>query len=219
MSALEESVEFVVNPQPRCACVLIVDTSGSMSGGGRIDALNAGLKTFHEELVRDEFASKRIEVAIVEFNSQVRVVNDFVTAQEFFPPTLTAGGNTDMAGGVNKALDLLDQRKRQYSSNGVPYFRPWAFLITDGEIDNPQLVAQRVSLEEAKQGVAFFAVGVGEAREDSLRAISVRPHKMLSGIKFKELFVWLSASLRTVCKSVPGEMVALEQNTGTWELI
>jgi uncharacterized protein with von Willebrand factor type A (vWA) domain len=32
MSALEESVEFVINTQPRCACVLILDTSGSMVG-------------------------------------------------------------------------------------------------------------------------------------------------------------------------------------------
>jgi len=27
---LEESVEFALNPEPRCACVLLLDTSGSM---------------------------------------------------------------------------------------------------------------------------------------------------------------------------------------------
>ena len=218
MSALEESVEFAFNPHPRCACVLILDTSGSMAGA-RIDALNGGLRTFRDELAADELASKRVEVAIVEFNTHARVVQDFVTSDDFFPPTLKAGGTTDAAGGVNQALDLLQQRKRQYASNGVPYYRPWAFLITDGEISNAEQVAQRVRAEEEKRGVSFFAVGVDSANEESLRKISVRPHKMLSGLKFNELFLWLSASLRAVSKAVPGDMVPLDKNTGTWEIV
>jgi uncharacterized protein YegL len=218
MSALEESVEFVINTQPRCACVLILDTSGSMAGK-RIDALNAGIKTFRDELAADLLASQRVEVAIVEFNTHVRVVQDFVTADEFFPPTLKASGTTDMAGGVNEALDLLQRRKRQYASNGVAYYRPWAFLITDGEISNPDQVAQRVSEEERRNGVSFFAVGVESANEDSLRTISVvRSPKMLSGLKFKELFLWLSSSLKAVSKTKPGDMVAVD-NTGTWEIV
>jgi uncharacterized protein YegL len=218
MSALEESVEFVINTQPRCACVLILDTSGSMAGK-RIDALNAGIKTFRDELAADPLASQRVEVAIVEFNTHARVVQDFVTADEFFPPTLSATGTTDMAGGVNEALDLLQRRKRQYASNGVAYYRPWAFLITDGEISNPDQVAQRVSEEEKRNGVSFFAVGVESANEDSLRTISVaRPPKMLAGLKFQELFLWLSSSLKAVSKTKPGDMVAVE-NTGTWEVV
>ena len=218
MSALEESVEFAVNPHPRCACVLILDTSGSMAGP-RIDALNAGLSTFRDELAADELASKRVEVAIVEFNTRPRVVQDFVTSDDFFPPTLKACGTTDAAGGVNQALDLLSQRKRQYATNGVAYYRPWAFLITDGEISDAEQVAQRISAEEAKRGVTFFAVGVDSANEESLREISVRPHKMLSGLKFNELFLWLSSSLRAVSKSVPGDMVSIDKNTGTWEIV
>lgn len=217
MSALEESVEFVVNTQPRCACVLILDTSGSMAGK-RIDALNAGLKTFRDELTADPVASQRVEVAIVEFNTHHRVVQDFVTADEFFPPTLKANGTTDMAGGVNEALDLLQQRKRQYASNGVAYYRPWAFLITDGEISNPNQIAQRVSELEKQKSVSFFVVGVEGANEDSLRTISVKPPKMLAGLKFQELFLWLSSSLKKVSITRPGDMVAVD-NTGTWEIV
>lgn len=217
MSVLEESVEFAVNAQPRCACVLILDTSGSMAGE-RIGALNAGLRTFRDELAADELASQRVEVAIVEFNTRARVVQDFVTSDDFSPPTLEARGTTDLDGGVKQAFDLLQQRTGKYATNGVAYYRPWAFLITDGEVSNPEEVARRVSDEEQKRGVTFFAVGVDQADEESLRRISVRPHKMLSGLKFHELFVWLSINLKAVSKSKPGDMVALD-NTGTWELV
>lgn len=218
MSTLEESVEFTLNAQPRCPCVLILDTSGSMAGDP-INALNSGLQTLHNELFRDEVAKKRVEIAVVEFNSSVRVVQDFVTVEDFRPPTLAASGTTDLVGGVNQAFDLLQYRKRQYHSNGVPYYRPWAFLITDGQVVNHDVVASRIREEEKQKGVAFFVVGVGNADEDSLKQISIRPHKMLAGLKFNELFLWLSSSLQSVAQSVPGEMVALDKNTGAWELI
>jgi len=47
---LEESIDFADNPEPRCPCVLLLDTSGSMDGA-HIGALNAGLVTFKDSLV------------------------------------------------------------------------------------------------------------------------------------------------------------------------
>jgi len=40
-----DAIEFAENPEPRCPCVLLLDTSGSMSGE-KIASLNAGLQTF-----------------------------------------------------------------------------------------------------------------------------------------------------------------------------
>ena len=217
MSKLEESVEFAKNSQPRCACVLILDTSGSMEGPP-IEGLNAGLVTLQNALLHDEIAKKRVEIAVVEFNTTFRVVQDFVTADQFQPPTLTASGTTDLAGGVNQGLDLLQRRKRQYANNGVPYYRPWAFLITDGQIDNYEEVAARIRTEEHDRHVAFFAVGVNGADEKSLRNISVRPHKMLAALKFKELFLWLSGSLGSIARTPVGDMQA-DDGTGAWEVM
>lgn len=160
---LEEIVEFANNPEPRCACVLLLDTSGSMSGEP-INALNEGLRTFKENLNQDNLAKKRIEVAIITFDSDVKVVQDFVTAEQFQPPTLTAGGVTHTGSGINLALDMIQNRKSKYRSNGISYYRPWVFMITDGEPygEPDQIVergAQRIKEEEARKGVAFFAVG------------------------------------------------------------
>jgi hypothetical protein len=43
---------FADNPEPRCPCLLLLDTSGSMSGRP-ITALNSGLVAFKDDLAAD----------------------------------------------------------------------------------------------------------------------------------------------------------------------
>ena len=210
---LEAGVEFADNPEPRCACVLLLDTSGSMRGEA-IAALNAGLKSFKEELVQDSLAARRVEVAIVTFGGEVKVVQEFVTADEFTPPTLEASGLTPMGAGIQKSFELLESRKAQYKANGVAYYRPWIFLITDGapEGEPDQAIAdaaQRIKTAEAAKGVAFFSVGVRHADMQRLIELSPRPPLKLQGLRFVELFVWLSRSTQQVANSKVDEQVAL----------
>jgi uncharacterized protein YegL len=62
--------------------------------GEPIEQLNARLQQLHKELQQDDLASKRVEVAIVSFNSVVTVEQEFASIDHFNPPTLTAGGTT-----------------------------------------------------------------------------------------------------------------------------
>jgi len=79
--------------------------------GERINALNEGLRTFKEELNRDSLANKRVEVAIVTFNTDVQVVQDFVTADQFEPPMLVAQGLTHTGSAIHEALDMIEAQK------------------------------------------------------------------------------------------------------------
>ncbi len=210
---LEEAVEFAENPEPRCPCVLLLDTSGSMQGPA-IDALNKGLQAFKADLLKDPLASRRVELAVVGFSSSVKVLHDFVTVDHFQPPALEASGQTFMAGAIAKALDLIQARKTQYRANGVAYYRPWVFMITDGEPqgepDNVvQLAIDRLKREEAEKKVAFFAVGVEDANMERLKTIAVRAPVKLIGLNFVEMFVWLSRSMEKIAQSRTDEQVAL----------
>lgn len=210
---LDEVVEFAENPEPRCPCVLLLDTSGSMQGAA-INALNEGLLSFKEELIKNSLASRRVEVAIVTFDSHINVVQDFVTADQFNPPMLSAQGLTNMGAGIHKALDLISDRKMQYRNNGVAYYRPWIFMITDGEPqgefeDVVEQAALRLQADETNKRVAFFTVGVENANMMRLSQIAVRTPLKLQGLNFVEMFVWLSASMSAVSHSKVDEQVAL----------
>ncbi|MCX8516949.1 MAG: hypothetical protein ORN29_02560, partial [Rhodoferax sp.] len=59
------------------------------------------------------------------------------------------------------------------------------------------------------------AIGVKGANMDVLRQInSAREPLSLEGLKFRELFSWLSSSLRSVSRSTPGAEVPLEPPRG-----
>lgn len=203
--------EFANNPDPRCACVLLLDTSGSMSGAP-INALNQGLKAFQQDLQEDGLARRRVEIAIVTFgNGGVQTIQDFVTAGEFAAPNLSEGGNTPMGAAIQLGLDLVRDRKATYKQNGIVHYRPWVFMITDGgptDGDAWRSAAQRVKTEVAAKGLEFFAVGVAGADMQVLSEITPRA-LVLDGLKFRELFVWLSQSQRRVSGSKVGEQVPM----------
>jgi uncharacterized protein YegL len=210
---LNEGVEFAENPEPRCPCVLLLDTSGSMRNDP-IRALTEGLTTFRTELLKDPLAKRRVELAIVTFGGDVRVVQEFVTVDNFVVPPLQASGLTPMGTAILKGLDMVEGRKQQYRRNGVVYYRPWIFLITDGspEGEPPHLfqqAAQRVRAEEAAKRVAFFAVGVQNALMSKLAELCARPPLKLAGLRFVDMFVWLSRSTQQIAHSRIGDQIGL----------
>ena len=125
----EDSVSAV--GEPHLACVLLLDISGSMFGGP-IDSLNESINRFKEQVCQDEIAKRRVDVAIVAFASEVTVVSDFVPVGKLQEIRLEAGGNTNMADGINQAVDMVKKRNAFYQKIGIPYFKPWIFMITDG---------------------------------------------------------------------------------------
>jgi uncharacterized protein YegL len=204
-----EKIEFVENPEPRCAVALVLDVSGSMAGEP-IAELNAGLREFDKDLKADPLASLRVEVGLVTFGGAVSSI-DFVTADQFSCPVLQASGDTPMGQAVQKALSMLRDRKNSYKSNGIDYYRPWLFLITDGEpTDSWEASAAQARQEEDQKGVSVYAIGVEGANMQTLSQFSSKRQPLkLKGLTFRELFQWLSKSLGAVALSNPGQQAPL----------
>ena len=199
-----DGAEFAENPEPRCACMLLLDNSYSMKGE-KIKQLNDGLIQLQNELQSDSLAAKRVEIAIVTFGP-VKTVMDFTSAQYFVPPVLGEDSNTPMGEAIETGVQMLRQRKDHYKTAGISYYRPWIFMITDGEPnDDWSHAVDLVKHGEENKEFVFFAVGVEDADMNTLSSISLRKPLKLKGLAFGELFQWLSSSLREGSKGDPSE--------------
>ena len=208
---------FAENPEPRCPCVLVLDTSGSMEGRP-LTQLNAGYQTLLTELLEDALAAKRVELAVVTFGP-VKLVQDFETPDMIAASDLDVTGDTPMGEAIEFAIDLVKQRKDVYREAGIAYYRPWIFVITDGSpTDSWKAAARAVKEGEASNAFSLFTVGVEGADMETLKQIAVREPIRLKGLRFAELFRWLSNSLKSVSRSKTTERVALPAPTGWAEV-
>lgn len=204
---------FAENPEPRVPCVLLLDVSSSMMGD-KIAELNSGLSVYKEELISDSLAAKRVEVAVVTFGGTVDVAVDFTTAENFQPPVLEPRADTPMGAAINRAIEMVTDRKATYRENGIAFYRPWIFMITDGApTDEWQSAAERVKSGESNKAFSFFAVGVEGADLSVLGQIVTREPLRLRGLRFRDLFQWLSNSQQSVSRSTPGDDVPLDNPT------
>lgn len=192
------------NPDARVACVVLVDVSSSMKGAP-IAGLQQAFREFVAFVNEDPLARKRVEVAVVTFGSTAEVAVPLQEGRSVEPVAFDANGTTAMGAAINVALDIIEQRKDEYKINGIQYYRPWLLVLTDGEPTDTEFASavQRLNHVEAQRGVTVFAVGMGsQANFSKLAQLSnERPPVPLDGLKFHELFEWLSTSLSNVSNS------------------
>ena len=198
--------EFAENQEDRCPVVLVLDTSYSMLDSNLIGELNQGVRQFKEEVLKDPIAALRIEIAVIKFGGSVDVLHEFKTAHDFDPPDLTADGSTPMGQAVQRALGLIEDRKVTYKAQGVNYYRPWLWLMTDGApTDSWQSAAAACKQAEKDRKVTVFTIGMGDdAGNKVLEQFAEKKPMKLQSLAFAEMFRWLSASLARVSKERAG---------------
>lgn len=210
-----EEIDFAAdNPTPRLPVCLCLDTSGSMAPC--MDELNAGVRSFYEDVQKDPNSRHSLEIAIVTFGPEAKQVQDFQPLdQQAQPPVLVANGGTPMGEAVNLALELLERRKSLYKETGIDYYQPWLILMTDGIPTDPLQIAETAARRTAEmvknKKLTVFPIAIGaEASLTALQQFSpVNAPQRLQSHKFRQLFGWLSDNAIKKSKSVPGQDVPL----------
>ena len=192
----EFDLELMNNQEQRLPCVLVLDTSASMHGDP-IDELSAGLDIFAEELKSDDDASQKVQVLIVKCGGNAEILSDWIDAESFEPPSLSASGGTPLGEAVSLAADALESRKQEYRQAGVSYLKPWLFIISDGVPTDSWKPAASDLVELERQGkFTTFPIAVEGADIEIMNSFALRDAQKLDGVEFKKLFQWISASVR-----------------------
>ncbi len=193
------------------ACVLLLDTSSSMEEGNAIGLLNSAVGIFQNQCKEDDALRRGLDISVVTFDSQVKVVQDFVPISHMEVPQLRTNGSTSMGAGLTKAMELIEARKAQYKELGVPYHRPWIFMITDGEPNDDYVRAfDHIQQMQEMRKVEIWAVGVPGYDKKILTSLTERVIELTDTLNFAGLFEWLSNSLSVKASSQPTDSVQYE---------
>lgn len=209
--------DLIINSKARLPIVLLLDTSGSMTGRP-IEKLEEAVQYFFEAIKEDEIAKRSAEISIISFNSIAEELLGFANIERQSIPKLITGGTTSMGKAINIALDVLEKRKKEYSEAGVEYYQPWLVLISDGEAtDEVEEAIKRAQSLTVNKKLTIFSVAIGKNKKFStlrrLSSIKSKGKKIILSVSsladFKDFFKFLSQSVAIRTKSALSDEISL----------
>ena len=204
------------------AVTFLLDTSGSM-GGEPIQHLNDGLNGLVRSLQSDDNADI-IDIAVITFGGSVNVTMPHTPISRIEADfNLSASGLTPMGEGLLKAAEITNERRRLYNANGVMTFKPWIFMITDGEpTDSIESAKQELMKLQDNDKLKLWILGIPGYDKEPLKGLTKDGLILeLRDFDLKTALNWVNKSMANVSHSAPGEMpkmAPLESNMGAVQL-
>lgn len=192
---------------------LLLDTSSSTSVNGANEQINLGVKNFVRQCAADEQTAKQVDVAVVTFDSEVKVRLPFTPIAMADPEHFSAQGETDMDGGIRQMISMVTERSKEYERVGTASYVPDIVMMTDGHPfkngnrQSVKAIAKEIHRLEAEKKLKFWALGVTGADFDVLRELAGDRVFELEGYDFTGFFNWLSMTYRNVTRTNPGDEV------------
>ena len=204
--------ELANNPNPRLLICFAFDVSGSMSGH-KIDEINKGLKGLLDTILENQITRYSSDIAILTFGGAVEKIRDFGDIEKDDIENFSAGGGTPMGEAVLKALEMLEDRKKQYQKNAVSYWQPWLFLISDGAAtDDIEIAAKKTCNLIKNNKLDLYSIPILPGTPDELNKFCGTTIS-LEELKFEKFFEWLSQSIAGKSESTPGTEYKLPSPT------
>lgn len=128
-----------------------------------------------------------------------------------------------MGEGLLKAAEITNERRRLYNANGVMTFKPWIFMITDGEpTDSIESAKQELMKLQDNDKLKLWILGIPGYDKEPLKGLTKDGLILeLRDFDLKTALNWVNKSMANVSHSAPGEMpkmAPLESNMGAVQL-
>lgn len=210
MREVDYIFDDIVCYEQKCLCVFIIDTF-RLKNDMAINEVALGIQRILEGFESDEASRERVEVSFITydfFSDEIRVVQEPVPISQAAIPSLTVNtDDTSLTRALYMAMDVVDKQVTWYKNVGIPYYRPWIFLISSGmsllscKID---VIANRIKQDTSNKKYVFLPICTKDAEAPLLQEIeSDVPITALDSLNVTDCFKWLSSSMSDNCSSDP----------------
>lgn len=206
--------DFAKSTKKRLPICFCLDTSGSMyaptkSGRTRMDEVNAAFGEFITSIKKNPDVNAAADIAVITFGGKAEIAQKFMPVSSMQTPEIEAKSRslTPIGEAILGAVALLEKRKEGYKTRGIKYYQPWLVVITDGEPEGKDAVAnmneaiEKVTELETQSKLVVFNIGIGdEANLDVLKRLSLKRAAPIN-LQFENIggfFSFLGASSESV---------------------
>lgn len=221
--AATKSFINAMNKKKACA-LFVLDISGSMEGDP-ISSINRSMAKFKSDLMRDKNANDIVEVAVIVFNEEWQVIQDWCSPSEMNLPTLFAEGGTRISAPLLEANKMVRERTHVHAKLGCEVLKPMIVLISDvdstvGEtMHDIEHAASEVRRRIEADKLNLLTLAVGEYNEEIMGVITEGEGvvEVSDGLAYnheqeaiKEFFDFATKSVIAVSRSAPGEEIHVD---------
>lgn len=198
---------------------VICDTSGSMSPN--LATLKDSLESLVSEITQDPLVDDMVMVSIITFDDEARVVVPLAPASEVTLPPLRAAGYTSYGAALRLYAQTVAQDYARLRAEGVRFFRPCVFFLTDGLPVDDFLPAFQAVIQydpETRQGNRMYPYlipfGFRDASAELLSALAYPNFGSRRGQAFIAPRTSVRDALRAIAESIGQSIVSSGLSSG-----
>jgi len=201
---MSELKEFTVQAARPLPVILLLDVSGSMSGG-KINNLNAATKEMIQDFANEEAIQAEIHTSIITFEDNAHMHTPMQPASKVVWQDMQTGGMTSLGAALDMAKNLIED-KSVISSRA---YRPAVILVSDGQPNDSGWEQKMNSfIKDGRTAKCDrFAMGIGaDADENMLKLFINNPERKVfqatDAAQIKKFFKFITMSTVTRTRSV-----------------
>jgi len=158
---------------PRCAVMLLLDTSHTMYLGTALRDLHQSLHVFLGAIAQNAFRGASIDVAAVGMGDDLRMLDSFrpLAESRLAGLTIRPKGSSPLGGALRLALEGLDRQEARYRAAGQTVMTPQLFILTDGlSTDDCSAEVGEVQRRVAGGALSVHAIALGPRADRAVLA-------------------------------------------------
>lgn len=222
MTRFEETPRIESINNEHMSVAVLLDTSGSVSGA-QIRNIEQNINHLKQNICENAQASKCVDICIIAFDDQVRILQDWCPIKDMQPVELSAAGTTNLNGAVVAGIDKIRERSLVYAQNGVVEKKPYLIVLTDGcdtvagNVDEAAALAAK-RIEQGK--LKLFFLGFGYYDKNTASQLCAGNGGWCFEVKdgdynFNDFFDFVGNSVKAASVSAPGQSLQVSTPIGT----
>ena len=204
--------------QDEIMVLFLIDNSGSMAP--HMSIVNEEINKVAAELKENNMAAKMVEVAVMAFNDDTYLYQDFRPVTQMNRVNLTAGGGTELDKALTDAINLVRERGNKLEDEGLTVRIPFIFLVSDCYGGDVTSAARLVKERTDEHKLQLWTLGVGDYDKPTMATLHPDGMRLLEmkvenendvRSAYKEFFEKVvTASVKAVSQKGAGEQTSFD---------